>query len=66
MQYEVRFQVAGDDHIQTVEADSAAEAAAMVQEQYLQSNDSFELIQVTLLEDNMAHEFPANADQPSS
>ena len=62
MKYEVRFQVAGEDHSQAVEAESAATAASLVQEQFLNSNDAFELIQVTLLEDNIAHEFPANSD----
>ncbi len=65
MQYDVRFQIAGEDRSQTVEAESAAEAAALVQEQFINSSDAFELIQVTLLDDNLAHEFPAHADQSS-
>jgi len=64
MQYEVRFQVAGEEHTEHVEASSAAEAASIVQEHHLSSKDVFELIQVTLLDDHLAHEFPANSDTP--
>ncbi len=62
MQYEVRFQVAGEEISEQVDAASAAEATTIVQEKYLSSSNQFELIQVTLLDDNLAHEFPAESD----
>ena len=51
MQYEVRYQVAGDEYATTVDADDAATAARLVQEQHLGGEESFELIQVQLLEE---------------
>lgn len=51
MQYEVRYQVAGDEFATTIDADDAATAARVVQEQHLGGEDSFELIQVQLLDE---------------
>jgi hypothetical protein len=51
MKYEVRFQIGGEEHAEPVEADDAATAAQRIQEQYQTSHESFELIQVHLLDD---------------
>jgi hypothetical protein len=51
MQYDVRFQIGGDERTEVVEAESAAEAARQVQEQFLGSDEVFELIQVHLIEE---------------
>ena len=51
MQYDVRFQIGGDERTEVVEAESAAEAARQVQEQFLGSDEVFELIQVHLLDE---------------
>lgn len=50
MHYEVRYQIGGDEHTQNIDAASAAEAAAAVQEQFVSNPEVFELIQVTLLD----------------
>lgn len=51
MQYEVRYQVSGAEFATTVDADDAATAARMVQEQNVSTDDPFELIQVQLLDE---------------
>ena len=51
MQYDVRFQIGGDERTEVIEAESAAEAAREVQEQFIGSDEVFELIQVHLLEE---------------
>lgn len=51
MRYEVRYLVGGDEHTIEVDADDAASAASLAQEQYLDSSDTFELIQVHLLDE---------------
>jgi hypothetical protein len=51
MKYEVRYQLGGDEHAVELDAADAATAAAQVQEQFLDSPDVFELIQVHLLDD---------------
>ncbi len=51
MKYEVRFQIGGEEQAETVEADDAATAAQTIQEQHQTSHESFELIQVQLLDD---------------
>jgi hypothetical protein len=51
MQYDVRFQIGGEERTEVVEAESAAEAARQVQEQFLGSDEVFELIQVHLLDE---------------
>ncbi len=52
MNYEVRFLVGGTEHTLTIEADSAAEAAQRAQNesQAAETDASFELIQVQLLD----------------
>ena len=60
MQYDVRFQIGGDERTEVVEAESAAEAARQVQEQFLGSDEVFELIQVHLL-DEMADSVPSDS-----
>lgn len=51
MRYDVRYQIAGEEKSQEVDARNAAEAAAEVQEQFVTSGDVFELIQVTLIDE---------------
>jgi hypothetical protein len=51
MHYEVRYQIAGDEFAATIDADDAATAAQAVQEQFLTGDESFELIQVQLLDE---------------
>ena len=51
MQYDVRFQIGGDERIELVEAESAAEAVREVQEQFLGTDEVFELIEVHLIEE---------------
>ncbi len=51
MRYEVRCLIGGDEQTIEVDADDAATAAAMAQEQYLESAENFELIQVHLLDE---------------
>lgn len=51
MKYDVRYQIGGEEQSTAVEADDAATAVSSVQEQFLDSSDVFELIQVQLLED---------------
>jgi len=52
MTYEVRFLVDGVEHTETVETDSAASAAHLVQDRFVTAAESFELIQVHLLEES--------------
>lgn len=51
MKYEVRYQIGGEEHTTEVDVDDAATAAQVVQEQFLDNSDVFELIQVHLLDD---------------
>jgi hypothetical protein len=51
MRYEVRYQIGGEDGSIEVEADSAASAAAIAHEQFLDNAEIFELIQVHLLDE---------------
>jgi hypothetical protein len=51
MQYDVRFQIGGEERTELVEAESAAEAARQIQEQFLGSDEVFELIQVHLVDE---------------
>ncbi len=51
MKYEVRFQIGGEEQTTEVNVDDAATAAQVVQEQYLEHSEVFELIQVHLLDD---------------
>lgn len=51
MHYEVRYQIAGDEFAATIDAEDAATAAQAVQEQFLTGDESFELIQVQLMDE---------------
>ena len=51
MHYDVRFQIGGDERTEVIDAESAAEAAREIQEQFLGSDEIFELIQVQLLDE---------------
>lgn len=51
MHYDVRFQIGGEERTEVIEAESAAEAAREVQEQFLGNDQTFELIQVHLIEE---------------
>jgi hypothetical protein len=51
MRYEVRYQIGGEDGSIEVEADSAAAAASIAHEQFLDHAEVFELIQVHLLDE---------------
>ena len=50
MRYEVRYQIGGEEHATEVDVDDAATAAVTVQEQFIDSPEVFELIQVHLLD----------------
>lgn len=49
--YIVRYQTDGDEHTETLEAETAAAAAQIVEEQHLVEHERFELIEVRLVED---------------
>lgn len=61
MRYEVRYQIGGDERTVEVDADSAAAAARLAQEEHLQSEEVFELIQVHLLDDHVASELASDS-----
>lgn len=61
MKYEVRYQVGGEEHATTIDADDAASAAQLVQAAHLGEDHVFELIQVQLLDDTSSL---AIEDQP--
>ncbi len=65
MKYEVRYQIGGEEHTTEVDVDDAATAAQVVQEQFLENHDMFELIQVHLLEESPSLEITPPAG-PSS
>ncbi|MBA3378659.1 MAG: hypothetical protein H0T93_07230 [Chloroflexia bacterium] len=54
MKYEVRYQIGGEEHTTEVDVDDAATAAQIVQEQFLENSEVFELIQVHLLDDTQS------------
>ncbi len=49
--YIVRYQMDGEEHTETLEAETAAAAAQRVEERHLADNERFELIEVHLVED---------------
>ena len=49
--YNVRYQLDGDEHTETLEAANAASAAQIVEDQHLADQERFELIEVHLVED---------------
>ena len=51
MQYEVTYQVAGEQQVERVDAPDAAAAAARVRDLYGRTSQMFELILVQLLDD---------------
>lgn len=51
MIYEVRYIVDGEEFTETVDVESAAEAAETVKQHHPNPGESFELIQVQLMED---------------
>ncbi len=61
MKYEVRFQIGGEEHTTEVDVDDAATAAQIVQEQFLEHSEVFELIQVHLLDDVPNVDLPADS-----
>jgi hypothetical protein len=61
MHYDVRYQLGGEEKIEIVDAETAADAARIVQDQYLTSDEVFELIQVHLIEEDAPTE-PAQAE----
>jgi hypothetical protein len=64
MKYEVRYLIDENEHMDVLEVESAAEAAARVQENHGGPDVTFELIQVQLIEeeaDDATVEEPANA-----
>lgn len=50
MKYEIRYIVDGDEFTEVVDVDTAAEAAETVKQHHEHPGDSFELIQVHLLD----------------
>lgn len=53
MRYEVRYLIDDQEHTDVVDVDTAAEAAARVQEHHLDPATTFELIQVHLVEESL-------------
>lgn len=51
MKYEIRYIVDGEEHTETVDVDTAAEAAETVKQHHPNPEDSFELIQVQLMDE---------------
>jgi hypothetical protein len=51
MIYEVRYIVDGEEFTETVDVETAAEAAETVKQHHPNPGESFELIQVQLMED---------------
>ncbi len=63
MKYEVRYQIGGEERMVEIEADSAAAAAQQAQEQFLDSEEVFELIQVHLLDDHVASQLASDSHE---
>ncbi|MGI8643706.1 MAG: hypothetical protein ACR2LS_06270 [Thermomicrobiales bacterium] len=69
MRYDVTYQSGGDQHTVGVDAENAAEAAQMVQQQHGHNEDLFELISVQLLDELPADHhstMPGSESTPSS
>ena len=49
--YIVRYQLDGEEHTETLEAETAAAAAQIVDDEHRIDNERFELIEVHLVED---------------
>ncbi|HVL22845.1 MAG TPA: hypothetical protein VM450_02120 [Thermomicrobiales bacterium] len=52
MKYEVRYLIGDEERTDVLDVDTAAEAAARVQEEHTGPDVSFELIQVQLIDEN--------------
>lgn len=63
MKYEVRYQIGGEEHTTEVDVEDAATAAQVVQDQFLENTEVFELIQVHLLEDMQNVDIPVESNQ---
>lgn len=64
MRYEIRYIVDGEEHTETVDVDTAAEAAETVKQHHPNPEESFELIQVHLLDElPEAHGDEAESDR---
>lgn len=61
MRYEVRYQIGGEERTVEVEAESAATAAQLAQEEHLRSDEIFELLQVHLLDDHVASDLATDS-----
>ncbi len=56
MKYEVRYLINENEHVDLIDVENAAEAAARVQEQHLGAGENFELIQVHLIDEDTENE----------
>lgn len=61
MKYEVRYIVDGEEFTEEVDVETAAEAAETVKQHHPHQGETFELIQVQLMED--LHESPVEAEE---
>jgi hypothetical protein len=61
MKYEVRYIVDGEEFTEEVDVETAAEAAETVKQHHPHPGDTFELIQVQLMED--MPELPGDHDR---
>lgn len=48
--YTVRYQLGGEEHTDSLEAENAADAARTVEERYIDEQERFELLEVHLVE----------------
>lgn len=58
MQYEVTYQIGGEEHVDVVEAPDAATAASRVRNAHQTDDGVFELLLVHLIEDEEATDTP--------
>lgn len=50
-QYTVRYQLGGEEHTDSLDAENAAAAARIVEERYVEQEERFELLEVHLVTD---------------
>lgn len=50
-QYTVRYQLGGEEHTDSLDAENAAGAARIVEERYVEQDERFELLEVHLVTD---------------
>jgi hypothetical protein len=55
MRYEIRYLSEGEEQVEVVDAPDAPAAASLIQYEHGRSQESFELLSVTLLEENNNH-----------